>query len=384
MKNDQNSTAGPTNKRVKRALAIAGLSGGLVLILAIAFALVGSAGARDARSTAAPVNTAPPTISGTVQEGQTLTATTGTWTGTGTITYSYQWQRCNATGGSCGNEGGQTHPTFVVQNPDVGSTIRVVVTAMNTDGNGSSTSVPTAVVNAATAKPVNTAPPTISGTVQEGQTLTATTGTWTGTGTITYSYQWQRCNATGGSCGNEGGQTHPTFVVQNPDVGSTIRVVVAAMNTGGNASSTSVPTAVVKAATVTPPTGCATSGGTVAIAGVSSPAHLNIDQFQINPSTITYNTRTLTARFHVSACGGSVQGALVYVTAVPYGMFAPANEQTTGADGWATLNFTALAGFPVSKHQQLLVMFVRARKSGEDILGGISARRLVSFRVARG
>ena len=366
---------------------VAATLSGMALVLAFALALIGSAGARTTRTAAAPSNSAPPTISGTPTAGQTLTATSGTWSGTTPITFTYAWQRCDATGANCGNEGGATHATYVVQNADVGSTLRVTVTATNSDGVNSSTSVPTAVIQAAsTTKPANTAPPTISGTIQAGQTLTAAPGTWTGTAPITYQYQWQRCDTSGGKCGNEGGATHATYLIQNADAGSTLRVIVTATNSAGNKSATSVPTAVVKAAAGTPPSptaGCSTTGGTVAIANITSPAHLQIDQFQVSPSRVTYRTRSLTARFHVSACGGSVQGALVFVTAVPYGMFAPVNEQTTGADGWVTVNFRALTGFPVSPHQQLLVMFVRARKPGEDILGGISARRLVSFHVAR-
>ena len=260
------------------------------------------------------------------------------------------------------------------------------MTATNADGNKTATSVPTAVVQPAptTPAPTNTSPPKIAGTAKEGQTLTADKGSWSGTDPISYAYAWQRCDSSGGQCSSIGGATQTVYKLQSADIGHTLRIAVTASNPGGGKTSTSVPTAVVVSATPAPaPTGCTTNGGTVQVAGIASPARLNIDQFQVNPSSITYTTRTVTARFHVSACGGSVQGALIYATAVPYNMFNVPNEQATGSDGWATLTFTALPGFPVSKNQQLLVMFVRGRKPGEPVLGGISTRRLISFRVTR-
>ncbi len=239
---------------------------------------------------------------------------------------------------------------------------------------------------ASEAAPVNTAEPKISGTAQQGQTLTATSGTWTSASTINYAYQWRRCNAQGAGCSNIGGADDSSYLVKGGDVGDTLRVRVTAKNADGSAQSTSNQTDVVKAATPTPPpttNGCPTTGsGPLDIAQVTSPAHLAIDGQSVSPSPIARSTTDVTVKFHVSACNGRpITGALIYVTAVPYSQWSIPPETATGADGWATLTMHQDRFWPASSRQQLLVMFVRARKSGEDVLGGISARRLVSFPV---
>jgi len=235
---------------------------------------------------------------------------------------------------------------------------------------------------ASSAAPTNTDPPTITGTSQEGQTLVGHRGQWNGNPTD-YNNYWVRCNKNGGSCANISGATNFTFVITNVDVGKTIRFKVRALNADGSTFASSVPTAVITVATKpAPATGCPTGTGTVQVANVSSPARLLIDQQQNSPTIVNRGTRQLIVRYHVSACGGrSVQGALVYSTAVPFNQLSIPPEQTTGSDGWAELDFQMLRGFPVSSNQQLIAIFTRARKSGEDLLGGISTRRLFSVQV---
>jgi hypothetical protein len=240
---------------------------------------------------------------------------------------------------------------------------------------------------ATTAKPTNTRPPTVTGKAEVGQTLTAKEGEWTGSPTD-FDYSWRRCDADGGSCSLISGANEKTYVLKDVDKGNTLRVRVTAQNADGRTTSTSVPTAVVSEAAAPPPpaTGCEKQGtGPVAIAEIKAPNRLLVDRQALTPPVVGGSTDQLAVRFHVTACGGRpVQGALVYVTAVPYNQFSVPAETPTGSDGWAELRMGRLRGYPAANRQQLLVMFVRAREPGGNLLGGISTRRLVSFPVDLG
>lgn len=87
-----------------------------------------------------PVNTAIPTIGGTVTVGQTLTAANGTWTGAATITYAYQWLRDGAA------ISGATAGTYVLAAADQTHKVSVRVTATNSLGSGVATSAQTITV----------------------------------------------------------------------------------------------------------------------------------------------------------------------------------------------------------------------------------------------
>lgn len=232
--------------------------------------------------------------------------------------------------------------------------------------------------------PVNTTAPAITGNKAVGEILNASNGTWTGTEPISYAYQWQRCNAAGANCATIAGATQQSYTASVQDEKLTVRVQVTATNADGSASALSVPTDVIQQQQVNI-TGCppVQEAGPLQLDEVKPPARLLIDRTERRPAVITRSTQRITLRFHVVACDGrEVQGVLVYATPTPYQQFDDV-ERPTGADGWATLTMNRLRFFPASSRQQLLVVFARARKPGsrEELLEGVSSRRLVSFPV---
>jgi hypothetical protein len=225
--------------------------------------------------------------------------------------------------------------------------------------------------------PVNTVAPTISGTPAAGHTLTANEGTWTGDQPLVYTYQWHRCNPGGQACVAIPGATGKTYAVQAADVGATLRAEVRATNTQGSSAATSAQTAVVAAESH--PEGAVTlPNGQISIpaSSVNPPERLLIERVEFTPNVVSSRTAPLQARVLVRDTRGYVvRGALVFLRSVPIVTTTPP-EQATGDDGWITYTLQPRAGYRVQTGYNIQ-FFVRARKQGDNLLTGVSIRRLV-------
>ena len=111
---------------------------GLIAGLAVLIVLTGSAAA--AADPAPPHVTTPPAVSGSVVEGQTLTAVGAQWTGSPEPTATYSWLRCGATGPPCAPIAGATGTTYALTAQDVGLRIAVRLTVTNQLGSDSARS----------------------------------------------------------------------------------------------------------------------------------------------------------------------------------------------------------------------------------------------------
>ena len=219
------------------------LAGRLVWLTLLSAALSWGLAAA-AQAATPPSDTTLPKISGTAKQGDQLSVTHGMWAGTTPITYTYLWSN------------GQTTRTITLSATDVGQKVSVTVTGSNSVGKASATSASVGPV--LPAAPVNTGLPTISGTLQQGDTLSVSDGTWSNNPTE-FAYVWQDCDSSG-TCTDIGGATSDTYTLRASDVGNTIRSAVTATNAGGSGSATSSATAVVVAAgTLTSPVSSTTS-----------------------------------------------------------------------------------------------------------------------------
>lgn len=105
--------------------------------LGTGFGRLGGGGKSVPRNPNLPLNTVPPTVTGTATEGQTLTKTgNGTWTGAATITFTQQWWR------TMPDEliPGATGTTYVLTATDVGREVYCKVTGTNGFGSDSANS----------------------------------------------------------------------------------------------------------------------------------------------------------------------------------------------------------------------------------------------------
>ena len=206
-----------------------------------------------------------PTISGTAQVGETLTADISGIAdedGLTSVSYSYQWIRSD--GNTDTDIAGETASTYTLVSADVGKAIKVKVSFTDDANNAETrTSAATAMV---AAKP-NTAPtglPTISGTVQLDETLTAdTTGIADADGltNVSFNYQWIRSD--GNTDTDIAGETDSTYTPSGSDVGKTIKVRVSFTDDASNEETlTSAATATVAAAANSLATGAPAVSGT--------------------------------------------------------------------------------------------------------------------------
>ncbi len=193
-----------------------------------------------------PFNLVAPTVSGTPNIGQTLTATRGQWVAlNGFVRFRLEWMRCtDAVPTRCQGIDGASDYTYVVQKADANHWIRVRVDASNDYGTTPVVSNLTPEVMARV--PVLVTPPEIVGPVRLNSELRATTGGWSSeAGSMRYRYQWERCGFSGTPCELLRGERDSTYKVVRADNNFRLRVTVTALNDEGGAVASSAVTELV-------------------------------------------------------------------------------------------------------------------------------------------
>ena len=194
--------------------------------------------------------TGAPTINGTAQVGETLTTDTSGVAdadGLSNVRYEYQWLADDA------DISGATNATYTLVAAEEGKVIKVRVSFTDDADNEETltSAVTEAVAAASTPNSPATGAPTISGTAQVGETLTANTSGVAdadGLSNVQYEYQWLADDA------DIAGATNATYTLVDADEGKAIKVQVSFTDDADNEETlTSAATAAVAGAQPTEP-----------------------------------------------------------------------------------------------------------------------------------
>ncbi len=179
--------------------------------------------------------TGAPTISGTAQVGETLTADVSGIVdadGLTSVSFSYQWIANDASADT--DISGQTGSTYTLVSADVGKTIKLRVSFTDdADHEETQTSAATTAVTGPNSPA--TGAPTISGTAQVGETLTADVSGIVdadGLTNVSYTYQWIANDGTTDT--DIPGATSSTYTLSDDDVGKTIKLRVSFTDDANN------------------------------------------------------------------------------------------------------------------------------------------------------
>lgn len=215
--------------------------GHTIRVLVTATNPAGEAEARSALSapisaSGGPSGGAPPTVSGAPEVGGLLSVDHGGWEGA--ESYAYQWQHCGVSlaDSECALIPGATSANYAPNYDDVGSALRVTVTATGPGGSAAAVSAPTEQIRPSlepgeeSDSLLNTALPSLSGEAEDGQTLSVGNGSWSSREPVSFEYGWRRCDASGNHCVGLEGEAGPSYALSAADVGTTVRGVVRASN----------------------------------------------------------------------------------------------------------------------------------------------------------
>ena len=211
--------------------------------------------------------TGAPSVTGTAQVGETLTADlSGITDADGKPSdaqgFGYQWVRVD--GRTATEIAGARAPRYSLADADVGKTIKVTVSFTDMAGfsEGPLTSDATDPVTPKPSSPA-TGQPTISGTAQVGETLTANTSGIAdadGLDDATFSYQWIADDS------DIAGATGSTYTLAAADEGKVVKVRVSFTDDAGHAETlTSTATVAVAAKPSSPATGQPAITGTAQV-----------------------------------------------------------------------------------------------------------------------